>query len=117
MWGRPAPLHSNGNIRWQTWLMAAGLLLAILGPFAAEEQSKVSTLQHDVEEMKVAQAKTEDQFIEVDTQLRATIDEDNKTLAWQMRMNAIMWEKLNNGKSHLPTDNAFYPNIANGESR
>ena len=55
--------------------------------------------------------------IEVDTQLRASIDDSNKSLAWQLRINSMLWEQAFHGKSTLPIGNAFYPNIANGNSR
>jgi len=53
--------------------------------------------------------------IEADTQLRASIDEANKSLAWNMRIESMLWTKA--GLPHLPTDNSTYPNIANGQSR
>lgn len=32
-------------------------------------------------------------------------------------MDSMLWEKAFEGKSHFPTDNAVYPNIADGKSR
>lgn len=83
---------------------------------ANDLEGRVDRLSNVIEEQRIEIAGLKSSQIEQDTQLRASIDDSNKSLAWQLRINAMLWEKTFKG-SHLPTDNAFYPNIANGNSR
>jgi hypothetical protein len=119
----------NGVARWGAWASAVGTAAVILGAMfvlysqvstayakANDLEGRVDRLSNVIEEQRIEIAGLKSSQIEQDTQLRASIDDSNKSLAWQLRINAMLWEKTFKG-SHLPTDNAFYPNIANGNSR
>lgn len=82
-----------------------------------DQARRIQVLEASVADNRLEITKTQLTQIEQDTQLRASIDDSNKSLAWQLRMDAMLWEQTSKGKIHLPTDNAFYPNIANGNSR
>lgn len=84
---------------------------------AEELQHRVDKLETEAGNNSVSIAKIEDSQTEIDTQLRASIDDSNKGLAWQLRVDAMLWEQAFAHKSTLPIDNAVYPNIANGKSQ
>ncbi len=121
--------NGNGLTRWGA-LGGIGLFaFAVLGAFfvlwstatnaakdAASLEVRVTRLETDVTANRIEIATLRSNQIEIDTQLRASIDESNKSLAWQMRVNSMLWERSFKG-SHLPTDNAIYSNIASGQAR
>ena len=122
--------NGNGTARWQLWATVAGLALVLISAMmtlyvqvntayntANALQARVDKLEEVANSNRVQIAQLQASLIESDTQLRASIDDTNKGLAWQLRVNSILWEQSFKGKSHFPTDNAFYPNIANGQSR
>ena len=84
---------------------------------ANDLKDRVDRITNELADERLKLTQLEASEVEQDTQLRASIDDDNKSLAWQLRINAILWEQAFHGKSTLPISNAFYPNIANGNSR
>lgn len=128
-----AEANGNGTARVGLWVSITGAVVAVLifiGSLMTMYAQLVATertaddLKERVDRMALEIASQRVQIVtltasqtEIDTQLRASIDDDNKSLAWQLRIDAMLWEKSFDGKSHLPIDNAFYPNIANGQSR
>lgn len=122
--------NGNGTAKLGVWISALGTGAVVLGALfvlysqvstayatANDLKEQVNKLAQQANDNRVQIAQLEAQQIEVDTQLRASIDDDNKGLAWQLRVNSILWEQAFKGQSHMPSDNAFYPNIANGSSR
>jgi hypothetical protein len=121
--------NGNGTARWSAWAGIGTLALALIGSLfvlyataigaakdVASLSARISALETQVAADRVQITKIEDKQTEIDTQLRASIDDSNKSLAWQLRINSMLWSKAFPG-SHFPTDDAFYPNIANGEAR
>lgn len=129
--------NGNGTARWQLWVSAVGVGSIILGSLFWLN-TQIVTLSRETEDLKaqlvaqnlrverldtrLQQAQTAigvmgSDMKEIDTQLRASVDDRNLSHAWDLRIQAMLWEKAFGGKSHLPTDNAVYPNIANGPSR
>lgn len=122
--------NGNGTARWQLWVSAAGIAIVVFGAImalymmATSAYQKAESLERRmmVIEVLAAQNRTDVSVIrsdmaEIDTQLRASIDDRNLGHAWDLRIDAMLWEQAFKGKSHLPIDNAVYPNIADGKSR
>lgn len=121
--------EGNGATRWGAWAGVGMLALALLGALfvlyataigAAKDVAgldvRISALEAQETADRVQLTKLEAAQLEIDTQLRASIDDSNKSLAWQLRVNSMLWSKSFPG-SHFPTDDAFYPNIANGNAK
>lgn len=120
----------NGNARWGMWASVAAALAVILGgaltfylraesgyqkALALEE--RVSFLEKSVQASQTDISVIHADMREIDTQLRASIDDKNLSHAWDLRVESVLWEQAFKGHSHLPIDNAVYPNIADGKSR
>lgn len=123
--------NSNGTARWANLAAVVGVAIVVFGAIvtlymradsafqkANDLQVRVNELSNEAGANRVEITKLADKQTEIDTQLRASIDEDNKSIAWQNRMNSMLWEQAF-GKihSHFPTDNPDFPNIANGKSQ
>ena len=132
-----AQQESNGLARWQVWASIISAVLLINGAVItyvvqiADVRSDTVQNKEAIDEASRRLDKLEDASannrleivkaqlsqVEIDSQLRASIDDSNKSLAWQLRMDSMLFDMASNHKIHLPTDNAFYPNIADGASR
>lgn len=128
--GAPGDMNGNGGVRWSTigalsvpvLMIASALIITSWTANTAADRAAEFGRRLDSDEITMATNRVEiaelrANQVEIDTQLRASIDDDNKSLAWQLRVNAMLWEQAFHGKSTLPVGNAFYPNIANGQSR
>lgn len=121
---------NNGTARWANLAAVAGLGIVVFGSIATLYMradgafSKATALEVrianvedrnriDESKIKVLHARLEESY----TQLRASIDDRNIIHASDMRIQAMLWEQAFHGKSHYPTDNAYYPNIADGKSQ
>jgi hypothetical protein len=130
-----APSNGNGSAKWQTWasfgtlgfLVIGGLITFLLQvnglsnqvTSLTNENSEISRRLARVETQaqtnEVEIAKIEDSQTEIDTQLRASIDEYCKSLVWQQRINGLVWNKAFKGVSEFPGQVFFCPNIADGK--
>lgn len=122
--------NGGGTARWQLWVSFSGISVVLIGALmslyfqvttayttANALQARLDRLAAQVAEDRLEIGQLKSAQIESYTQLRASIDDQNKGLAWQLRIDAVLWEQSFHGNSHLPIDNAYYPNIANGQSR
>lgn len=118
------------DVRFGGMLPLLGLAVPVIGALASlylmtnTAYTKAVALEARVTALESTSAQTRldvtvmhSDMTEIDTQLRASIDDSNKGLAWQLRVDSVLWERAFDGKSHLPIDNAVYPNIADGKSR
>ena len=119
----------NGTARWQLWVSIGTAAIAVFGSIMVlywtsmtsynntlDLARRVSALESVTQENRTSISVMRADMVEINTQLRASIDDRNIMHAWDMRVQSMLWEKSFKG-SHLPTDNAVYPNIADGKSR
>jgi hypothetical protein len=126
------PANGNGTARWQLWVSVATASFFVIGSLiglfvqianlsyaAADLKAKQDAIEHRLE---MAEASTVNNRIqittlvehqtEIETQMRSVEAMRNLSHANDLRTQAILWEKAFNGRSHYPTDNAYYPSIA-----
>ncbi len=122
----------NGTARWQLWVSVAGMGLVVLGSLiglfvqiasltyaVSDLRTRNEGLEHRLAGLEISSgerrlqlAKLEEHQVEVETQMRSVEAMRNLAHANDLRTQAILWEQAFKGKSHYPTDNAYYPSIA-----
>ncbi len=129
--------EGNGTARWQLYLSAGSLALFVVGSLiglliqiasltyaTADTRAKMEAMESRLGRVEQQSQLNQTSITvmrsdmgEIDTQLRASIDDRNLGHAWDLRIESVLWEQAFKGRSHLPIGNAVYPNIADGKSR
>jgi hypothetical protein len=115
--------EGNGTARWQLWVSLASVGLVLMGALmalyltankAADDAAKL-TARMAIVESGVAKNDREiagmmADLCEVETQFRADDQTRNLMHANEMRIDSMLWKRAFG--SEYPTDNAYYPTIA-----
>lgn len=123
-------VNGNGTAKWQLWVSMAGVglvvLASLIGLFVqlATMQGQLRGLdarmdgmsrRMDAAEVRISDHRSKIDHldaatVEIETQFRASDQTRNMSHAADMRVQAMLWEKVY--KQRYPTDNAYYPTIA-----
>lgn len=127
-----APANGNGTARIGAWASVIGTGLIVLGSLfwlntqivdqahaVADLKARYEALDRRhaasdqaAQELTQRVVKLEEHQTEIETQLRATDQIRNLMHTSDLRIQSMLWEQAFKGKSHYPTDNAYYPSIA-----